>query len=181
MRRAVSMRLVIAVMAFCLPLIPRSASAQGEKGKLEAATTEQKPLVAYRIEFNVREIEDGKRLNSRNYMMVVEDGSRGMIRVGNRVPIVGGEKQLEYDDVGMNIDCRPRGREDSVVLDISLESTSVVAQEQPAAATTNPVIRQQRGAVMSVVTPGKPTLVASMDDVVSNRRYEIEVTATKVK
>ena len=42
-------------MAFCLPLIPNSASAQQEKGK-EAAPTEQKPLVAYRIEFSVREI-----------------------------------------------------------------------------------------------------------------------------
>jgi len=31
------------------------------------------------------------------------------------------------------------------------------------------------------VTPGRPTVVASMDDVESNRRYEIEVTATKVK
>ena len=76
MKRAISIRLAIVVMAFCLPLIPNSASAQQEKGK-EAATTEQKPVVAYRIEFNVREIEDGKRLNSRNYMMVVEDGSYG--------------------------------------------------------------------------------------------------------
>ena len=80
MKRAISMRLAIAVMAFCLPLIPNS-SAQQEKGK-EAATTEQKPAVAYRIEFNVREIEDGKRLNSRNYMMMVEDGNWGKIRVG---------------------------------------------------------------------------------------------------
>ena len=180
MKRAISTRLVIAVMAFCLPLIPNSASAQQEKGK-EAAATEQKPVVAYRIEFNVREIEDGKRLNSRNYMMVVEDGSYGMIRVGNRVPIVGGEKGLQYNDVGMNIDCHPRGREDSVALQIGLESSSVVAQEQPPTANTNPVFRQQRSNITSVVTLGKPTLVASMDDVVSNRRYEIEVTATKVK
>jgi len=180
MKRAISIRLAIVVMAFCLPLIPNSASAQQEKGK-EAATTEQKPVAAYRIELNVREIEDGKRLNSRNYMMVVEDGGFGMIRVGNRVPIVGGEKRLQYNDVGMNIDCHPRGRGDSVALDISLESSSVVAQEQPPAATTNPVFRQQRGNITSVVTPGKPTLVASMDDVVTNRRYEIEVTATKVK
>jgi hypothetical protein len=168
-------------MAFCLPLIPNSASAEQEKGK-EAATTEQKPVVAYRIEFNVREIEDGKRLNSRNYMMVVEDGSRGMIRVGNRVPIAVAEKQVQYNDVGMNIDCRPRGREDSVVLDISLESSSVVPPEQPTAATTlQPMFRQQRSNITSTVTPGKPTLVTSMDDVLSNRRYEIEVTATKVK
>ena len=180
MKRAISIRLAIAVMAFCLPLIPNSASAQQEKGK-ESVTTEQKPLVAYRIEFNVREIEDGKRLNSRNYVMVVGDGAWGRIRVGTRVPVATSPGQFEYNDVGMKIDCQPRGREDSVVLDISLESTSEVAQEQPPAATTRPVIRKQSSNVTSVVTPGKPTLVASMDDVISNRRYEIEVTATKVK
>jgi hypothetical protein len=179
MRRAISMRFVIGVMAFCLPLIPNTASAQQEKGK-EAATTEQKPVVAYRIEFNVREIENGKRLNSRNYIMVVEDGQYSRIRVGNSVPYQNAEK-VQYRDVGMNIDCRPHGREDSVVLDINMESSSVVAQEQLPAATTSPVLRQQRSNITSVVTPGKPTLVASMDDVVTNRRYEIEVTATKVK
>jgi hypothetical protein len=45
----------------------------------------------------------------------------------------------------------------------------------------NPVFRTERTEVESIVRPGKPTLVASMDDVVTNRRYEIEVTATKVK
>ena len=180
MKRAVSRRLAIAVMAFCLLLIPNLASAQQEKGK-EAATTEQKPAVAYRIEFNVREIEDGKRLNSRNYMMVAEDGSYASFRVGNRVPIVGGEKGVQYNDVGMNIDCRPRERGDAVLLEIRVESSSVVAQEQPPAGSTNPVFRQQRSNITPIVTLGKPTLVATMDDVVTNRRYEIEVTATKVK
>jgi len=123
MKRARSIRLATAVMAFCLPLIPNSAWAQQEKSK-EAATTEQKAVAQYRIEFNVREIEDGKRLNSRNYMMMVEDGSRGMIRVGNSVPYQGGEK-VQYRDVGMNIDCRPREREGGVALEWSLESSSV--------------------------------------------------------
>jgi hypothetical protein len=181
MKKARSIRLAIALIAFCLPLVPNPASAQQEKGKLLSVPTEQKPLVAYRIEFNVREIEDGKRLNSRNYMMMVEEGSYASFRVGNRVPIVGGEKGIQYNDVGMNIDCRPRERGDAVALEIHVESSSVVAQEQPPTATTNPVFRQQRSNISAVVTPGKPTLVASMDDVLSNRRYEIEVTATKVK
>ena len=181
MKRGISLRLAIAAMALCLPLIPNSASAQQEKGK-EAATTEQKPVAAYRIELNVREIEAGKQLNSRNYIMVVEDGSWGGIRVGNRVPIVGGEKGVQYNDVGMNIDCRPRERQDRVSLEIRVESSSVVPPEQLTAATTlQPMFRQQRSNITSTVTPGKPTLVASMDDVISNRRYEIEVTATKVK
>ncbi len=181
MKRAISMRWAIAVMALCLPLISNPASAQQEKSK-EAATTEQKPVVVYRIEFDVREIENGKRLNSRNYLMVVEDGQWGRIRVGNKVPYQSSEKQLQYQDVGMNIDCHPRGREDSVALDIGVESMSVVPPEQPTAATTlQPMFRQQRSNITTVLTPGKPTLVASMDDVVTNRRYEIEVTATKVK
>lgn len=179
MKRAISMRLAIAVMALCLPMMPNQASAQQEKGK-EAATTEQKPVAAYRIEFNVREIEDGKRLNSRNYMMVVEDGDWAKIRVGNRVPYQSGEKQFQYQNVGMNIDCRPREREDSVALDILVEISSV-APPTGAAATFYPVFRTERTEVESIVKPGKPTLVASMDDVVTNRRYEIEVTATKVK
>jgi hypothetical protein len=179
MKRAISMRLAIAAMAFCLPLIPNSASAQQEKSK-EAATTEQKPVAEYRIEFTVREIEDGKRLNSRNYMMVVEDGDWGKIRLGNRVPYKSTENQFQYQDVGMNIDCRPREREDSVALVIHVDFSSLAPQTEMAP-TFNPVFRTERTDVGSVVTPGKPTLVATMDDVVTNRRFEIEVTATKVK
>jgi hypothetical protein len=168
-------------MAFCLPLIPNSASAQQEKGK-ESVTTEQKPLVAYRIEFNVREIEDGKRLNSRNYMMVVRDGFYARIRVGNRVPTVTDEKKISYQDVGMNIDCEPFARDDKVELIVVVELSSVAAQDQQlSGSSNNPVFRQQRSTTAAVLTPGKPTVVASMDDVLSNRRYEIEVTATKVK
>jgi hypothetical protein len=171
--------LAIALIAFCLPLIPKSAPAQQEKGK-ESATTEQKPVVVYRIEINVREVEDGRRLNSRNYVMVLEEGYYGSVRVGNRVPIIG-EKGPQYLDAGMNIDCRPRERGDGISLDIHVESLSAIPQEQPQTATANPVFRQQRTNISPIVTPGKPTVVASMDDVLSNRRYEIEVTATKVK
>jgi len=32
-----------------------------------------------------------------------------------------------------------------------------------------------------LVTLGKPTVIATMDDVVTNRRYEIEVKATKMQ
>ena len=110
--------------------------------------------------------------------MVVEDGSFGRIRVGNRSTC---RPEVVYRDVGMNIDCRPREREGGAALDITLDSTSVVPPEHSQAATGNPVVRQQRINMMSVVTLGKPTLVSSMDDVESNRRYEIEVTATKVK
>jgi len=180
MKKAVLMRLAVAVLAFCLPLIPNLASAQQEAGK-ESATAEQKPALAYRIEFNVREIVDGKRLNSRSYMMVVEDGAYGRLRVGTDVAVPVGEKTRSQVDLGMNIDCRPHARENSVALDFVVESTNVVTSEKPIIGTIEPAIRRQRSNISCLVTPGKPTVVASMDDVESNRRYEIEVTATRVK
>jgi len=180
MKRAISIRLVIAFMAFCLPLIPKPVSAQQEKGK-EGATTEQKPVVAYRIELNVREIEDGKRLNSRNYVMVAKDEDWTRMRIGNRVPYQAGEKGYQYENIGMSIDCRPRDRGDSVGLSIHVDFSALAPPTQTAPSLLPPVFRTERTEVESIVTPGKPTLIAGMDDVLSNRRYEIEVTATKVK
>jgi len=161
------------LVAFCLPLIPKVAIAQQE-------TKAQKPVTAYRLEFNVREIENGKRLNSRNYMIMAEEGSFARMRVGNRVPYQTAEKQYQYSNVGMNIDCRPREHENGVALEITVDFSSV-APSSETAPSYNPVFRSNRSEVQTVVSLDKPTLVTSLDDVESNRRYEIEVTATKVK
>jgi len=179
MKKAIPMRLAIAVMAICLPLIPNTAPAQQEKGK-EPVASAPKPVMAYRLEFSVQEVENGKRSNSRNYMMMAEEGYWAKIRVGNRVPYQSAEKTFQYRDVGMNIDCRPREHEGGVALEITVESSSVAPQSETAPG-SNPVFRSNTSEVQAVVALGKPTVVASMDDVSSNRRYEIEVTATKVK
>ena len=179
MRRVVPIRLTLALMAFCLPVTPNPAKAQQEKPKDEA-TSVQRPLATYRIEIDVREMEAGKAVNSRKYMMVVADDQRGKIRVGNRVPYQASSGIYQYQDVGMNIDCAPKQRDDNLVLYTSVDFSSVAGEPKPAPS-FNPVFRTDRTEVESVVTLGKPTLVAAMDDVISNRHIEIEVTATKVK
>ena len=173
MIKRISIQWAIASVAFCFLLIPKVAIAQEE-------SKPQKPITAYRIEFNVREVENGKRLNSRNYMMTAEDGSFAKIRVGNRVPYQTAEKQYQYNNVGMNIDCRPHEQQEGLALDIMVDFSSV-APSSETAPSFNPVFRSNRSEVQTVVAFGKPTLVTSLDDVESNRRYEIEVTATKVK
>ena len=179
MRRPVSIQWAIVSVACCLALIPNFAAGQQEKGK-ESPAAEQKPVVAYKIDFNVREVEDGKRLNSRSYMMMAEDRNWGRIRVGNKVPYKSAANEFQYHDVGMNIDCQPREQGDRVNLSIHVEFSSV-APPAEGAPTFNPVFRTNNTEVQSVVELGKPTLVADMDDVESKRHYEIEVTATKVK
>jgi hypothetical protein len=173
MRNHLSIRWAIALVAFCLALIPRSSTAQQE-------TKVQKPVTAYRLEFSVRELDSGKRVNSRNYMMMAEDGSYARIRVGNKVPYQTAEKQYQYYDVGMKIDCRPHEQQEGVALDFQVDFSSV-APPSETAPSYNPVFRSNRSEVQTVVSFGKPTLVTSLDDVESNRRFEIEVTATQVK
>ena len=184
MRKVTSIRWAIMLVAFCLLLIPNAGSAQQENVK-ETTNKEQKPVAAYRLEFNIRELENGKRLNSRNYMMMAREGDTGKIRIENNVPYptgttVNGSPQWQYHGVGMNIDCRPRQQEIGVALDIVVRFSSVAPQ--PASASiSSPVLHSDETDVQTVVAFGKPTLVTSLDDVDSNRRYEIEVTATKVK
>ena len=140
-----------------------------------------KPLSVYRLEFTVREVEDGKRLNSRTYVMSVEDGSGGKVSVGNRVPYSAGSS-FQYEDVGINIDCTLHEREGYVLLQtVGIDISSVVKGAEGESETHNPVFRNARARVAAAVTPGKPTMITSLDDVSSNRRYEVEVTATKVK
>jgi len=173
MRRQMSIRCAIALLAISLPLIPKLATAQQE-------TKPQKPLSAYRLEFTVQELDNGKRVNSRNYMVMAVEGNYARMRVGNRVPYQTAEKQYQYSNVGMNIDCRPRENENGVGLEITVDFSSV-APPSETAPSYNPVFRSNRSEIQTVVALGKPTLVTSLDDVESNRRYEIEVTATKVK
>jgi len=183
MRRVTSRRWAIPLVALCVLLIPSVESAQEENAK-ETTDKELKPTTAYRLEFNVRELDNGKRLNSRNYMMMAREGDFAKIRVEDKVPYptggtVNGSPQWQYHTVGMNIDCRPRQQESGVALYIVVTIESIAPQPE-SATISSPVDRSDRTEVQTVVAFGKPTLVTSLDDVGSNRRYEIEVTASKV-
>jgi type II secretory pathway component GspD/PulD (secretin) len=185
--------LLTALAAVAMLGLPNVAFSQ-EAPKAAPAQAAEKPakqLSVYRLEFAVREVEEGKRLNVRSYTMSAQDGDRASIRVGNRIPYVTGSlgakgelasTQFQYYDVGINIDCRLHEREGYVLLDsVSIDISSVVKGDEGTSGTPNPVVRSARAQVDAAVTPGKPTMVTTLDDVSSNRRYEVEVTATKVK
>jgi len=172
---------LMVVSTICFPMLVRAQEAP-KNPPPPAAEKVVKPVSIYRLEFTVREVEDGKRLNSRSYTMSVEDSDWGRIRVGNRIPYNTGKDQFQYYDVGVNIDCRAQDHDTYVLLgNGSVEISSVVKDESTTAGTLNPVVRQARASFAVAVTPGKPSMVATLDDVSSNRRYEVEVTATKVK
>ncbi len=138
-------------------------------------------VIVYRFEFVVRELEDGKRIDSRSYMVSGRSGETAQIRVGTRVPVSTGGANFTYENVGINIDCRPQEIESSVLLGTHFEASSVIAASEAGMPPEHPVFRHVTASFASIVQPGKPTVIGMLDDVTTKRRYEIEVTATKVK
>jgi hypothetical protein len=174
MKRVLQAVLIAVALAACVFAQDKPA----EKPK------EERPLSFYKIDYALRELQDGKVINTRNYMLTVEDGDRGSSKVGARVPVSNGmgEKQFSYMDIGVNIDCRVVGRGDYVSLATTVEISSFALPEQTANTSgLPPVLRQARANMAAVVPVNKATIIGVIDDVNSSKRYEIAVTATKMK
>ncbi len=137
-----------------------------------------KSAAVYRLTFVVRELQGDKQLNSREFTASAEDGEWARVRVGNSVPLKSRQNKFTYQDVGINIDCHVMKREKGLLIDMRFDSSNFVA-ESGAEATELPLIRQFRFSGQSLLTLGKPAVVAKLDDVATNHRYEIEVTAAR--
>lgn len=173
------------IMAAALVLTATLAAQQ----KDEAAKT----LRAYRVDYALVEMQDGKRLNTRNYTVLIEEEERGnysaaSIRVGTRVPLTtankDGQPTMSYMDVGLNIDCRikPRGT-DRASVESTIEVANLIADDQTRIAEKiggAPVVRSNRSRVVAVVPLGKKTMIASYDDINSTRTTQVEVTVTPI-
>jgi hypothetical protein len=83
-------------------------------------------------------------------------------------------------DVGVNLDCSLREDAGGLLLETTVEMSSVVTGGELAAPGV-PVTRQARTNSVAVLAPGKPTLIGTLDDVDSTHSYQIEVTATKLR
>jgi hypothetical protein len=185
-RRIVSM-IVLLLIGLSAAAAPQDTSTE-EPAKAAANTGEagKSSHSLYRLDFVVRELEGGKRINSREYSVWASRIRDARLRVGNRIPIVTGENQIQYQDVGIKIDCAVSDLGEKVALNTTFESSSVVVPDQMAASagaasSKTPVLRQLMFSGVSPAPLGKPIVIATLDDVATNRRYEVEVTVTKIK
>lgn len=145
---------------------------------------ERRALGAYKLEFTLRELQDGKVVNTRTYMMVMDDNYHySEVKIGSRVPVKT-DPGINYLDVGTNIRCnRIQAEAPWVSLDCAVEVSSFTLPDQRLQAAPNaaPVLNQMRSSIPAVVQEGKQTVIGLIDDPNSVKRYEIAVTATKVK
>lgn len=167
--------------------LPQENSAK--KVETPSASSTQRDLRYFRLDFTVRELDGKRTVSSRNYSTSVSAdynshrGQGASIRTGNRIPIPATSKdaQFTYSDIGVNIDIENPENVGSelammIAADISsLSDTSVGSQSTP------PILRSTRWRSQSLVAIGKPTVVFTAEDEHSGHVLELEVTATPLR
>jgi hypothetical protein len=169
-------------------ITPNAISIQGSAEDLAKArkiiAELDHPRKAYRLTYTVTETDGGKPARTEHFSMVVLTGGRTMLKQGGRAPIVTGsfdsgnvksETQVQYVDVGLNIDASLDGER----LHSKIEQSSL-AEEKPVGGGQDPMIRQTVLDGISNLSMDKPVVLGTLDIPGTTRHEEIAVAAELV-
>lgn len=140
------------------------------------AGQERREPSVFKLELIIRDGTEAAAKVGRRYTMLVNTGEKGTFRSGNRVPITATNGSVNYVDLGVNIDATVREQNGTFPLRAEIEVSSADKPE----AVPQPVIGQMRISLNTTVVLGKTTQVASVDDPVTHRKFEVDVLVTKV-
>jgi hypothetical protein len=155
--------------------------AAAQQPEAETAQKAEKPLNAYRLDFSVNEMEDGKKINTRQYSMNLNSDGSNELKIGTRVPVESKQGEFQYIDVGTSIWSRIEERNGAIDLSVRAEISNFANPEQTPGHDMFPLLRQLKISAGTLALLGKPMLVGSVDDPNSKRQFQLEVTVTKLK
>jgi len=160
------------------------------------AAEQQGPIPAYHLAFSLNELEDGKKINTRQYgmnLVALRQEDRGYVRdlardkaikIGTRVPVEIEQGKVEYIDIGTSIRCRMIEDETGASLEAHADLSSLVPRTSTdpyRPNTADPILRQLSIDAATAVTIGKLTSLGTVDDPDSKRQFQLEVTVTKLR
>ena len=179
---------VVLIFAALLPVLP-PVQAQDKKESAEPAV--------YKVEFNIRDGSDAAAKSGRRYSMLVDASGKGRFQVGDKVPYATGSfqpgagavgvspqiaMQYTYLDTGVNLECRVRDLNGKISLTADIDISTITQHARDSASPPNPTVAAIRiSGVNALMELGKPVLIASMDDPVTTRKFDIEATVTKLR
>ena len=177
-------KLMLLTVVLGLMVVTAPAQDNAKETPTQQPAAQPKPLIAYNLQFVLRELQDGKVVNTRNYAAVMQENLGPVdLKIGSRIPVKS-EKEFTYMDIGTSIRCWDlKAQPPSVGLNCTVEISNFALPEQKlqTGIATAPVLNQIRSETHAVVEEGKQALISSIDDSNSTKRYEIAVTATKAK
>jgi type II secretory pathway component GspD/PulD (secretin) len=148
------------------------------------------PRKTYRLTYTITEVDDGKRVGTQHYSMVLVSSQRTTMKQGSKIPVATGtvtengspatQTQFTYLDVGLNFDATLDESVNGVRLRSKAEQSSL-GSDKLIAGISEPVVRQAVLEGTSILTPGKPLILGSLDIPDSTRRLDIEVVMDVVK
>jgi hypothetical protein len=164
------------LIAVASTLFGNSCFAQAQEAKPE------EPAKYLRLDFTIKELDNGKVATSRTYSTISSAGSGGScsIRTGEKIPIQTDKGAITYLDVGVNIDCnslRIVGNQLTLHITADITSQAPDASKGPDA---SPVIRQNRWNSSAIVPLGKATTLFSFDGTATKRQTQLELAATPI-
>lgn len=139
-----------------------------------------RPKQAYRVTYTISEMDNGKRISSHSVSVVVPANGKGIVKQGKRVPIVTGSSgtgsdvttQVQYVDVGMNLEANAMGPQ----LRTKIEQ-SAVGEEKPVVGAQDPVIDQTMFEGTSPLEATRPVVLGTIDVPGSTHQQQISVTS----
>jgi hypothetical protein len=142
----------------------------------------------YKVDFTIRDTGDAGGKTGRKYSLLMNRNQKTVFKVGNRVPVATGgtnsagmlNTQFTYIDVGLNIDCVLDERGSKFAIHADLDISTAVTPDKNLSSVQNPTISQIKLNLDTILAPGKPTTVASFDDPVTSRKFDVDVTVTKM-
>ena len=198
------MAILLMTIAIALGNSIGSLAAQEQPGEGKASAPAARAVRAYHLDFVIKEMEGTKKINSRHYSTDLNAGEAGTVKIGTRVPVVTSGKdafpeQWQYMDVGTTIHCRLLERGNDVVIDVHTDVSDFALPQAgspasrgggasvgttgsaAAASLPHPVVRQMQLEGVTLLVTDKPMMLAGVDDPNSDREFQLEVTATRLK
>jgi hypothetical protein len=165
--------------------VPSKSAESTNSATQEAQSKNQhdKSVQPYRLDFTFNELEDGKKINSRHYSIDVTAGSANETKIGTRVPVsIGPQSQYQYMDVGTNIWANLREGGDEVQLEVRSDMSNLdMSSAHDHYTGSAPIVRQIQINGSTLLVTGKSIVIGAVDDPNSNREFQLEVTATKLR
>jgi hypothetical protein len=169
---------IASIILLCAMTSASAATAQSSPKPGAGATADAPPKHFYRLDYVLRESDSGKVINQRSFTNTGSSGPQmWKIRSGTRLPTLR-NNEVNYIDVGVNIDSRLQEVGDTLALEVNADITSAADN---GGTTAPPVLRQARANCETVISVGKPALLFAVDDPASKHRFELEVTAFREK
>jgi type II secretory pathway component GspD/PulD (secretin) len=142
-----------------------------------------RPRKTYRLTYSIVETDDGKRIGTQHFSIIVVSGGRTTLKNGSKIPIVTGtydagtptqNTQVTFLDIGLNVDASLDESTTGIRLRTKIERSSV-AEEKSGVGSQDPIVRQTVLEGTSILTQGKPVTLGSLDIPGSARHLDVEV------